>query len=172
MMPRPTKQLSGQRFGRLRVLSRTQAPGITQWYAQCDCGVTKIIAAQKLLNGHTKSCGCLRQQLLARGNLKHGHARRDKRGSEYRTWVSMWGRCTNSKDAAYKNYGGRGITVCQRWQSFEVFHADMGPRPSGMHASGWPLYTLDRKNNDGNYNRTNCRWATSIQQRHNRRDSI
>jgi hypothetical protein len=94
--------------------------------------------------------------------VKHGHARKRKRTSEYMTWEGMKERCNNPNRDTYKYYGGRGIKVCERWNDFQNFLEDMGPRPDGL--------TLERKNNNGNYEPSNCCWATRQKQTRNRRD--
>ena len=130
---------------------------------KCECGRTSTALASKLVNGRQKSCGCYRKELLEAGNLKHGFASRNKPSPEYKTWVSMLGRCHNAKDRAYRNYGARGIKVCDAWRaSFENFIRDMGRRPSKD-------LTLDRIDNDGNYEPGNVRWATRQAQSRNRR---
>lgn len=95
------------------------------------------------------------------GNFRHGHNGKGRRSPEYRSWAHMKGRCENPESDRYAYYGGRGIRVCERWQSFENFLVDMGPRPAG--------HTLDREDNDGDYEPGNCRWATQSEQGKNRR---
>lgn len=163
----------GKRFGRLVVVG-SAAPlenGRSRWLCRCDCGVEKEVSASCLSQGRTKSCGCLRRENAAKrspkanaARTKHGHAREDKgdRHPLYRTWQGMRERCRDPGNVSYKYYGGRGITVCERWESFENFLADMGEKPS-------PDLTLDRIDNDGNYEPGNCRWATPEQQTKNRR---
>lgn len=163
-------QLVGQRFGRLMVVADagTSTHGKSLWSCACDCGGAITVAAPRLMNGYTGSCGCLRVEAARalskrprRTAIKHG---RSHDGTpEYITWKSMRIRCSPSaskSDAAL--YYGRGIRVCERWSSFECFFADMGPKPSSLHS-------IDRIDNDGNYEPSNCRWATPQEQRENSR---
>ena len=152
--------LTGRRFGRLFVRGLAhRGDGRAFWICKCDCGKRKVIAANTLSGGHTKSCGCLWMDSIKRANTKHGMC-----GTvEYTAWALMIGRCENSKLPAWQSYGGRGIKVCKRWRkSFPAFLADMGKRPSYRH-------TLDRINNDGDYRPGNCRWATRLAQGRNTR---
>lgn len=114
--------------------------------------------------GDSKSCGCLHRERAGLLMLRHGDARRGRaRATEYRVWAHMIGRCHTASDAAYADYGGRGISVCEQWRvSYEQFRADMGARPSKLHS-------IDRINNDGNYEPGNCRWATHTVQTNNSR---
>jgi hypothetical protein len=155
-------QLLGLRFGRLLVISRekTHRNGSYYWLCACDCGKQKTINGSSLKDGSTKSCGCFRDENAGTYNIRHGQYR----SLTHSTWRSMRNRCLNPKNPSYKWYGARGITVCERWAKFENFLADMGERPLG------PTYfSLDRINNNGNYEPGNCRWATDLQQRANRR---
>lgn len=165
------KDLTGERYGRLLVLQRSVNIGRrVAWLCRCDCGEAKITTGNQLQRGHVVSCGCRRREVLSnlrevgRANATHGHTRGGKPTPEFRTWTSMLNRCGNPNNTDYQRYGGRGITVCERWQSFENFLADMGPRPS-------PRHSIDRINNDGNYEPGNCRWATQAEQTRNQRTS-
>jgi len=131
------------------------------WEMQCDCGTIREFDAHNVKGGRSKSCGCLSRETTSKRMFKHGRGQ-DKAG-EYRIWKAMKERCYYSKSKGYPNYGGRGITVCDRWlHSFENFLADMGERPSKSHS-------IDRIDTDGNYCLENCRWATPIEQGNNKR---
>lgn len=153
------KDLVGQRFGRLLV---KEFGGVYKnrryhWDCICDCGNTVRVVRDNLVNGHTQSCGCLSLEL----KTKHGKSK----SRDYYIYHMMIQRCYNPKDSGYKWYGGRGVTVCGRWlESFENFYEDMGKRPKGM--------SLDRKDNDGNYEPSNCRWATKEEQHSNTRSNV
>ncbi len=158
-------EMSGLRFGRLVVLgrgSRGSGPEV-HWFCRCDCGAEKLFSGYKIRSGHTKSCGCFSRDAVASLNLTHGHARGRKHSATYETWSAMLGRVGPSSDKA-AFYFSRGIRVCERWRRFEEFVADMGERPDGR--------TLDRINNDGNYEPGNCRWATKTEQSRNRRNNV
>ena len=149
--------LSGQVFGRLTVLRRAENYGTSaRFVCQCECGITRPIMAKNLRNGVTKSCGCLNNE----NKTTHGLSR-DK---TYSTWVDMKLRCLNPSHKAYRHYGGRGITVCERWLVFENFFKDMGVKPDGL--------SLDRIDNNGDYEPNNCKWSTWKEQRNNQRVSV
>lgn len=136
--------------------------GSVRWLCQCECGNTKIVRGDSLANGNTKSCGCLQKDIARETHTTHGHIRTDKRSREYLTWSGMKARCTNPKASNYKHYGERGITICETWlNSFKQFLEDMGERPENT--------SIDRIDNDGNYEPDNCRWATAAEQRSNQR---
>ena len=148
---------TGHVFGRWTALGRVS--GQRKWLCQCECGTVKTVATSHLRQGKSKSCGCLERELASARAKTHGMS-----GTvEQRTWTSMRDRCRNPKAAHYECYGGRGISVCERWaNSFENFYEDMGPRPSSCHS-------IDRIDVNGNYDPANCRWATIKEQRRNTR---
>jgi len=158
--------MTGQRFGRLTVESRVGTIGKkATWLCRCDCGNSATILGDSLRRENTRSCGCLRRdEAVANGiaRIAHGHCAGDSMSPTYRTWRAMITRCTNQKHVHYARYGGRGVTVCERWMNFDNFLEDMGERPVGR--------TIDRINSnlliDG-YSKANCRWATATEQNRN-----
>lgn len=158
--------LTGQRCGKL-VAIRSLGEGKNRkvfWLCQCDCGKTVEVKVQLFREEKVQSCGCLnRQPITGSASFTHGHAPRSKVTRTYQTWQGMLQRCTNPLNPKFQDYGGRGITVCERWQTFENFLADMGIRPNGL--------SIDRINNDGNYEPGNCKWATRKEQMNNTRSN-
>jgi hypothetical protein len=157
-------ELAGRRFGRLTVIAEAgrDKHGNILWKCRCECGSEKKLMGFTLVNGHTKSCGCLACELSAQRFTTHGES---KRTPEYEAWVSSKQRCTNPNNPRYADYGGRGISVCPRWaDSFESFLADMGRRPSPQHSLG---RVLDR----GNYELGNAFWMSRAEQSLNKRNN-
>lgn len=148
--------LAGQKLGKLSVIRRASLPGKVKWDCLCDCGNEKTIAAMNLRAG-TRSCGCL----AVERSTSHGMAR----SAEYHCWIAMKNRCFTESSQSYEDYGARGITVCERWKSsFENFLNDMGRKPSSEHS-------IERDDNDGNYEPTNCHWVVPLEQCQNRRSN-
>lgn len=163
--------LQNKVFSRLTVTRRgpNRPNGQARWFATCDCGTKGLFNSDKLISGHTRSCGCLQREAIANtgkltgpiygkingyNNRKHGHSINSR---TYRSWCSMKARCSNPNGPDWHLYGGKGILVCPRWiNPFQNFLDDLGERPEGT--------SLDRINSNGNYEASNCRWATPKQQ--------
>lgn len=149
------KDMKGMRFERLVVVERAGTRyEQAVWLCVCDCKTEVKVLGQSLREGRTKSCGCLRAEV----NINHGK----HKTSEYQIWLTMRQRCTNPNHNGYENYGGRGISVCERWNDFTNFYADMGKRPS-------PKHSIDRKDNNKGYYPENCKWSTQSEQNRNQR---
>lgn len=134
----------------------------TMWGCKCDCGNSVTVDASKLIQGSTRSCGCLREEILQFRLIEHGMSGT----KEHRAWSHMLGRCYDKNDPSYRNYGARGVTVCRSWRgSFKNFVADIGLAPNES-------LSLERKNNRGNYTPSNCVWATRLVQSNNRRNNV
>ena len=145
--------LTGKRFGRWLVLRLSHTDRMAFWLCRCDCGTEKPVAGSELRKGRSLSCGCLKAKTITRRPT-------------YDAWYNMIRRCTDPNNPRWPRYGGRGITVCERWQVFANFLADMGPRPEGRRGKR-SLYSIDRIDNERGYEPGNCRWATiDVQKRH------
>ncbi len=162
--------IAGQKFNRLTAIKKSeiQTGQHVKWDFACECGKMTTAAATIVKSGKTKSCGCWKiEEARIRGYerpvkvpLKHGYAK--NRIPEYNVWKTMRQRCNNPKNQDYELYGARGISICERWNDFENFLSDMGRRPSDEHS-------IDRKDNNGNYEPSNCHWTTDDAQANNRR---
>lgn len=150
-------EMVDQQFGRLKVKEEAgrDKHGAFLYKCECDCGNIRIVLSGNLRSGHTQSCGCLNKEIIT----THGKTK----SVEYCAWLDMRSRCTDQNQKRYHDYGGRGITICREWlDSFEAFYRDMGDRPAYCHS-------LDRMDNEGNYNKENCQWATRTTQQRNSR---
>lgn len=168
MMKNDIQSYVGKKYGRYTVLSYSHTDSNYQKFmiVKCDCGNTRTVCLGTLRFGSSRSCGCLKNDVFVNMTkkkfIKHGKYKT----KEYKIWKSIKARCLNENAVGYEHYGGRGITICKRWEkSFDNFILDMGYRPSENHS-------IDRIKNDQGYYPSNCRWATSKEQNRNRRSNV
>lgn len=162
--------LRGKMFGRWEVVGDPVkgTANALWWLCRCVCGVERRVKGQSLRDGVSVSCGCYQREGAAKQAIRIGKANRTHgmtNSSEWNAWARMKQRCYDPKTPGFERYGGRGVKMCERWQNFENFFADMGEKPT-------PEHSIDRIDNDGDYEPSNCRWATCQQQQRNRRDNI
>jgi hypothetical protein len=168
-MPKPI-DLAGRRFGRWLVLeldperSRCNGAVYLRWLCRCVCGVERVVTGTNLIQGKSRSCGCLARERVAERATRHGHCRGGKTTSIYTRWKAIKQRCLNPNSPSDVHYGGRDVTLCHRWLEFENFYADVGDPPPGL--------TIDRIDVNGDYGPWNWRWATQSMQNYNQRRSL
>jgi hypothetical protein len=164
-MSNHVKDITGQRFSRLTVIEFVEIrDGVAMWSCLCSCGNKLVCRGVNLKKNNTKSCGCLKRDVTIARNISLKTTHGMYSTPIYKVWASMKRRCCCPSSHNYKNYGGRGITICKRWMSFENFYEDMGDRPSDQHS-------IERLDNDKGYNRENCCWVLPEQQTRNKRSN-
>ena len=158
--------LVGEKFGRLTVIERTENKGSkAAWKCICDCGGFTVAVSHDLISGHTQSCGCFQKEMTSKASKTHGM----RFTKIYHVWQSMKDRCFNPNNKRFNDWGGRGITVCDEWKNdFQAFYDHVSQLPH----FGEEGYSLDRINNDGNYEPGNVKWSTQHEQCRNRRNNI
>jgi len=148
--------LKNKKFGRLTPVEVVFIDKKRKWICKCDCGNEVVALAGSLTSGNSKSCGCFHRENLSKRNFKHGGAKTPT----YYIWAALKDRCLNKNNKSWKRYGGRGIKVCDKWMEFKGFYEDMGEKPGKE-------FSIDRKDNDGDYEKSNCRWVTKLTQSNN-----